>query len=722
LATIVEQTQEERFSPFVRVTLRIWVKLFRLTLEAARPLADVLIRLVIAFTILPSGLVKLTDWDKAMFLAANEYPVAWMSPAWAAFAGLSIEIAAPILLILGLFTRGAALAVALLFAVSQAVYLPTTGNLMLIAVVLWYVLSGAGPISLDRLLANGLANSAVPFATIALRWNTALNRIAAPLWLGLLRLWLAIALIAAAAWWNPSIALATWLPSSLFAGVSPVIAAVLAACLVGGLMMPVAATGLILLVASLMAMGLNPVVSLLPMMLFILLGLWGPGWPALDRLISGWLDHNILFDRSYSEVPQRWPHIVVIGAGFGGLSAVSKLRHLPVRVTLIDRNNYHLFQPLLYQIATAGLSPADVASPIRGLFRGDNNVRVVMGDVTGVDSVNRIVHFGKANRLDYDQLILATGASHSYFGKDEWGRYAPGLKTIDDAVAARAHILRAFEKAESLDDPERIRRLLTFVIVGAGPTGVELAGAIAELAKHGLQKEFRAIDPAMAKVILVQSGDRVLPAFPEDLSAATKAALEKLGVEVRLNGRVTNIAADHVRIGEDEIIATETVLWAAGVVASAASQWLGCEADRAGRVVVDDQLRVIGHENIYAIGDTAASNGWDGQPVPGLAPAAKQAGAYVAKRIEQKLRGRANAQPFSYQHQGSLATIGRKSAVADFGRFRLSGSLAWWFWGAVHVGFLNGTRNRATVLVNWVWSYFTMRQGVRLITGREIQR
>ena len=280
-------------------------------------------------------------------------------------------------------------------------------------------------------------------------------------------------------------------------------------------------------------------------------------------------------------------------------------------------------------------------------------------------------------------------------------------------------MLRAFERAESSSDPERVKRLLTFVIVGAGPTGVELAGAIAELAHQGLKDEFSRIDPAKTEIILVQSGDRILPAFPEELSSHAAKSLENLGVDIRLKSRVTNITSDHVNIGDDQEIATETVLWAAGVVASPAGKWLNAETDRAGRVAVDEHLRVKGYQNVFAIGDTAGSNGWNGDPVPGLAPAAKQAGAYVASYIEAQLVTGPQLKPFAYRHQGSLATIGRKSAVADFGFMKLHGAIAWWLWGAVHVGFLSGTRNRISVLVNWIWSYFTLQLGIRLITGKD---
>ncbi|MCL4673560.1 MAG: NAD(P)/FAD-dependent oxidoreductase [Sphingomonadaceae bacterium] len=444
-----------------------------------------------------------------------------------------------------------------------------------------------------------------------------------------------------------------------------------------------------------------------------MLGLRGAGYLSIDRAVDGWLEADVLFDRDYSDIPADWPHVVVVGAGFGGLACVARLKNLPVRVTLIDRRNHHLFQPLLYQVATATLSPADIATPIRSLFRGDGNVRVVMGQVTAIDPAARTLNYGDGHCLKWDRLVLATGAAHSYFGRDEWGAFAPGLKSVEDGVAVRSHILRAFEMAETLEDPERIRRLLTFVIVGGGPTGVELAGAIAELARMSVAREFRAINPAQARVVLVQSGERILPAFAPALSHSATRSLEGLGVEVRTQARVTAITATHVSIGETKRIETETVLWAAGVVASPAAQWLGARADRAGRVEVDPFLRVPDMPNVFAIGDTATCVD---NPVPGLAPAAKQGGQYVARLIETELLGKPMPPAFAYRHQGSLATIGRKAAVADFGWFRIGGTAAWWLWGLIHIGFLSGTRNRATVAVNWVWNFFTLQSGARLIS------
>lgn len=709
--------QEERFSPFVRITVRIWVKTYRSVVVLASPFFDLLVRLLAAQAIFRSGIVKLGDWDTAISLARFEYPVSWMAPETAAVVGVLIEVIAPILLLFGLFTRGAAFAILILLAVSQIEYVAVDLNLWLIAILGWYLVSGAGAFSFDRAVAAGLGGSALPLAQPLVNIFQWLTQKAAPLWLLLLRVWVAITLLGVAGMVDFADA-SLVLPLGSFSGLDPTAGICLAAALLAGFFVPI--TGLLLIgsLSTLAVMGLHPDLSLYPTLCFGLLIIFGAGYLSGDQLISRWLESNILFDRKYADVPDHWPHVVVVGAGFGGLACVSKLKNLPVRITLIDRHNYHLFQPLLYQIATAALSPADVATPIRGLFRQDGNVRVVLGEVSGVDSGAKTVSFGQ-NSIGYDHLVLATGASHSYFGKDEWAPFAPGLKTIEDGVSVRAHVLRAFEKAESSNDPERIQRLLTFVIVGAGPTGVELAGAIAELARHGLKDEFSRIDPAQARIILVQSGDRVLPAFDEKSSAHAAQSLKSLGVDLRLNSRVTNISADHVEIGRENRIETETVLWAAGVVASPAGRWLNAETDRAGRVLVDENLRIAGHSEIFAIGDTAHSNGWGGKPVPGLAPAAKQAGAYVAKTIEKQLLGNGGDRPFAYKHQGSLATIGRKSAVADFSLVKLHGAAAWWLWGAVHVGFLSGTRNRISVLINWIWSYFTLQSGIRLITGKD---
>jgi NADH dehydrogenase len=410
-------------------------------------------------------------------------------------------------------------------------------------------------------------------------------------------------------------------------------------------------------------------------------------------------------------------HVVIIGGGFGGLSAARALRNLPVRVTLIDRHNYHLFQPLLYQVATAGLSPADIASPIRSILRRQRNITVLLGKVGGIDIAGKAVLIDE-KRIAYDQLIVATGARHGYFSHDEWEQFAPGLKKIDDATNIRGRILLAFELAESTSDENERQRLLTFVIVGGGPTGVEMAGAIAELARVALSIDFRNIDPGSARVVLIESGLRVLARFPEALSATAKRALEKLGVEVRLGARVGRCDPTGVIIANERIEA-HTIIWAAGVMASPAAKWLQAEKDAAGRVVVEPDLTLHSHPEIFVIGDTALAKAADGTPLPGIAPVAKQQGVYAARVIGARVRGTPALKPFHYRHLGTMATIGRRSAVADFGRVRLSGFIAWLLWGLVHVYFLVGFRNRIAVMMGWLWAYLTFGRGARLITGHD---
>jgi NADH dehydrogenase len=406
--------------------------------------------------------------------------------------------------------------------------------------------------------------------------------------------------------------------------------------------------------------------------------------------------------------------VVIIGAGFGGLSATRALVRAPVEITLIDRHNYHLFQPLLYQVATAGLSPSDIASPIRAIVRDQRNVRVVLGEVSGIDTARREV-VAEGRRIPYDDLVIATGAQHAYFGHDDWARFAPGLKTIDDATYLRRRILLAFEKAETETDPAERRALLNFVVVGGGATGVEMAGAIAELAKRALASDFRSIDPGNARIILVEAGPRLLPGFVPELSDKARRSLEKLGVEVRLGTAVTACDDSGVSLGSERI-AARTLMWAAGVSASPAARWLGVEGDRAGRLKVNADLSVPGHPEIFVIGDTALALRDDGRPLPGVAPVAKQQGSYVGKLIAARIRG-TTLPPFHYRDFGSLATIGRKSAVVEMAGLRLTGFFAWLIWCVAHIYFLIGFRNRAIVAMNWAWNYLTFQRGTRLITG-----
>jgi NADH dehydrogenase FAD-containing subunit len=408
----------------------------------------------------------------------------------------------------------------------------------------------------------------------------------------------------------------------------------------------------------------------------------------------------------------RLPGVVIVGAGFGGLAAAKALKRAPVQVTVIDRRNYHLFQPLLYQVATAALSPADIAQPIRGILRQQRNAEVILGRVTDVDPAAREVLIDQ-RRIAYDYLVIATGARHAYFGHDEWEPFAPGLKKIEDAIAIRCRILLAFEEAETTTDPDLRASLLSFVVVGGGPTGVELAGALAELARQSIAGDFRHIDPRHTRVLLIEAGPRLLATFPERLSAVAKRELERLGVEVRLNTTVTDCNASGVTMGEEHVPA-RTVLWAAGVAASPAARWLKAAQDRSGRVEVEADLSLPGHPEIFVIGDTALVAG---NPLPGIAPAAKQAGQYVGKVIRMRARGGKTPGPFRYRNYGNLATIGRKAAVVDFGWIRLSGYVAWLLWGFAHIYFLIGFRNRLAVALDWFWSYLTFQRSARLITG-----
>jgi NADH dehydrogenase len=409
------------------------------------------------------------------------------------------------------------------------------------------------------------------------------------------------------------------------------------------------------------------------------------------------------------------PHrVVIVGAGFGGLETVYRLAGAPVSVTLVDRRNHHLFQPLLYQVATAALGPSEIAWPIRYLLRGRPEVTTLLATVTAVDAAARAVTLDDGDRLPYDTLVLATGARHAYFGHDEWEPFAPGLKTLEDATTLRRRILIAFEDAERERDPRRRAALLTFVIIGAGPTGVELAGTIAELAHDTLPPDFRNIDTRKARVVLIEAGPRVLAGFADELSAYAKTSLQSLDVEVMLGQPVTDCSTDGVVYGGNSLQA-KTIIWAAGVRASPAAEWLGAPADRAGRLRVLADLTVPGHPEIFAIGDTVTIDGPDGNPVPGIAPAAKQQGRYVANSIKARLRGE-TLRAFVYRHAGNLAQIGKRLAVIDFGRVKLRGAIAWWIWGIAHIYFLIGLRNRLAVAINWLWIYTRSQRGARLIT------
>lgn len=414
-------------------------------------------------------------------------------------------------------------------------------------------------------------------------------------------------------------------------------------------------------------------------------------------------------------------HVVVIGGGFAGLETVHRLAGADVRITVVDRRNHHLFQPLLYQVATASLATSEIAWPIRHLFRRRGDVTTLLAEVTGIDTSLREVALSTGEILHYDALVIATGATHAYFGHDDWEPYAPGLKTLEDATTIRRRILTAFERAEAEADPQRRAALLTFVVIGAGPTGVELAGTIAELAHATLPKEFRRIDTRVTRVVLVEAGPRILPSFDADLAAYAHHELQRIGVEVRTGAPVTACTPDGVVIGEETLPAA-TVIWAAGVRASPAGAWLAAPMDRAGRVEVEPDLSVPGHPEIFVIGDTASVKDQDGKPVPGIAPAAKQQGRHVAATIKRRLAGDKALRPFAYSHAGSLATVGKRVAIIDFGRVKLKGWLAWWLWGLAHIYFLIGVRNRLSVALSWLWIHARDQRSARLITQRDVKQ
>ena len=419
-------------------------------------------------------------------------------------------------------------------------------------------------------------------------------------------------------------------------------------------------------------------------------------------------------------MPDQRPRVVIVGAGFGGLAAAKALKRVAADVFVVDRQNHHCFQPLLYQVATAALSPADVAWPTRHILRDQQNATVLMEEVTAIDVGQKRLH-AKFADLTYDYLVIATGATHAYFGRDEWAAYAPGLKRIEDATRIRRSILIAFERAELSADSVERRRLLTFVIVGGGATGVEMAGAIAEVARQTLAADFRHIDPRTARIVLIEAGPRLLPAFSPEQSDYVRTALTHAGVEVKTDMSVTNCDAGGVDTDAGRIDAA-TIIWAAGVTASPAARWLGSDTDRAGRVKVNPDLSLPGHPDIFVIGDTAAVTAPDGSPVPGIASAAKQMGKYVGKTIAARVSGRTAPGPFHYMHLGELATIGRRSAVVKLGRLQLKGFIGWLFWAAVHIYFLIGFANRLFVMLQWGITFLTKRRQVRVFPGQERSR
>ncbi|MFZ1415832.1 MAG: FAD-dependent oxidoreductase [Defluviicoccus sp.] len=689
-----------RFAP----VFEAWEDVVEACAHTLGPVLDLVIRLWLAQIFFVSGVVKTATWASTVMLYTTEHPVPGLEPATAAVLGTGIELICAPLLAVGLCTRCAVLPLLATTLFLQLTYTALTDHLLWMVLLGLLAIRGAGALSLDHLIAPHLSGSAIPFGAALLRLSGWLRRAVLPVYLVLVRLWFG------------------WLVTSAVAAGGSATVLTLAACalLAAGLATRFAALALVILTlttqAALPELG-DPVLRLFVLGLF---AIHGAGALSFDRLAQAGIRSlcpSLTMDPAwYVDAPR----VVIIGAGFGGIAAARALKHARARVTLIDRRNYHLFQPLLYQVATATLSPADIAVPIRTLVRDQRNCQVLMGRVAAIDTDRREVQLrnGADRPIGYDYLVLATGARHSYFGKDAWEPFAPGLKKIDDATAMRSRILSAFEQAEASDDPAERQRFLTFVIVGGGPTGVELAGAIAELARHTLREEFRSIDPAAARVVLVQSAPRILPALPESLSASATRALKDLGVEVMTNTRVDGIDGQGATIGSQRVEAG-TVLWAAGVMASPAGRWIDAKRDNAGRIEVAADLSVPDLPNVFAIGDTAACAGADGRPLPGLAAVAKQQGHYVARLIRARIEGRRDPGPFRYHNLGSMATIGRKAAVADLPGMQLSGSIAWWLWGLVHVAFLVDARSRIAVMFDWFWSYLTFNRSVRLITGSD---
>jgi len=705
-----------RVAAATRTIPKLWTSVFG---GIAWPYIELAIRLWIAKLFGVFGFMQMLHWETTLGVAGQENPIPFLAPHVAALLSTAIYLVCAALLAIGFMTRYAALPLLLLSLITQLRYTPFDTQLFWIALTGWFAIYGAGPISVDNLLRRGLNGSALPLIPRIIDFSKRLRAYGTPMYISLFRVWLGITLLMSAVLRSSAAEfkdLERWLPLDVAVRVP------LAAAWAGGVLL---LTGLAsryiaaLLLFSLFAYSMiDPRVtdSIYLLMFLAILGVYGGGPWSLDELLVRLRERFFpLTTRHGLHRLEGLPRVVIVGAGFGGLRCAQGLRNAAVAVTLIDRTNYHLFQPLLYQVATAALSPGDIATPARQMFRHSPSIRSLLGTVAGVNTQRQTVSTQHGD-IPYDYLVLATGASHSYFGKDEWARFAPGIKRIEDALEIRRRILTAFERAEAACLEQDRKGLLTFLVVGGGPTGVELAGAIAELARFGLENDFRAFDPAQARVILVQAGQRLLPSFPERLAQVAQRSLEQLGVEIHLGSRVDHIDATGVAVNGTRIDAS-TVLWAAGVSASPAAAWLNAPADRAGRLIVGDDLRVPGLDNVFAIGDTAASKAWKGEIVPGLAPAAKQGGAYVAKQIRAMVESRRPMPAFRYRHLGSLATIGRKAAVADFGILTLSGAPAWWLWGIVHIAFMLGVRNRVATLTNWFWAYLRFGGSIRLITG-----
>ena len=695
------------------------------------PSMELVRRITIGQIFLAAAIMKYTDWARGVPLPDESTTLGFVNGLTYTYVGVGLEIFAAVLLMVGLMTRFAAFALLCLALIAHIASHASNAQVFLIILFGYWTVNGAGRQSLDYLL-RGLRDSALPLAKTINRLFCFLTHTVRPIYVFFIRLWIAAVLYVAGhtametMQLSPGLEFLAYHPQHSVLRMMDSNFWVTAVTSIGALCIALGFGTRIAAFASFVVIGVvtqhvdanagERSEFVYWIMLLTILFFAGPGKLSIDHLIRRYV--GALFPQMDGQ-PMRnadgLPHVVIVGAGFGGVAAASALRTTACRITLIDKHNYHLFQPLLYQVATAGLSPSDIATPIRGFFRDQQNIRVMLSEVTGVDKASQHVTLADGAAIPYDYLVLATGARHSYFGKDEWAEFAPGMKRIEDAIAVRAKLLKAFEAAENTDDPMQRDALLSFVIVGGGPTGVELAGALAELAHQGMEDEFRRIDPKNAKIHLVEAGPRLLAAFPESLSNYTKTALEKLGVTVLVGGRVEMIDASGVVVSGQRIAAAN-VFWAAGVQASPAAQWLGGEADRAGRLKVAKDFSVPNAANIYAIGDTVLADVWKGKPMPGLAPAAKQSGKFVAKHIRARIEGATPKAEFKYQHMGSLATIGRRAAVADFGKFRIKGSLAWWFWGAVHVLFLANLQSRVAVVFEWCWAYLTFKRSTRLIT------
>lgn len=698
----------------------------RAVLAFFRPFFDLILRIYFAKIFIFLG-IRILSVDKTL---------SWAGPLLDTYWGVSIALVGGVLVLLGLLTRIAAVALLIMTIIVQIQfdYQPLLNTQTILILLLgWTVIFGAGKISLDQAF-GGVKDSAIFLSKPISILYEETTRFVGPFYQLALRFWIAcIAMtagwVALQSGWSPYPVLGYRLSSSLltafhYHGYEMTLLMVGALIGLGAFTRLISLGGMISLVVVLCFFFPSVInvfqydeavawIFLLGLLLF-----HGPGSVSIDhwikKITQRWLHHRYVGGLAHKK---SLPHVVIIGGGFGGVAAAKSLKTTACRITLIDQHNYHLFQPLLYQVATAGLSPAEIAAPIRSLFVDQPNIDIKLGEVVAIDSSNREIKLNNQDPVSYDYLILATGAQHSYFGQDQWSTFAPGLKKIEDAIAIRQKVLSSFEQAENLEDSSAIDAqtpLLTIVIVGGGPTGIELAGAFAELAHDGMHHEFRHIDPKKAQIILVEAGPRLLASMPEKLSEFSRKSLENLGVTVLLNTPVESIDQEGI-IAKGQRFASKNVFWAAGVQGSKAAQWLNAPVDRAGRIEVNPDLSVPGFDNVFAIGDTISVKAWDNKLMPGIAPAAKQSGKYVAQLIQNHIEEKPPLKPFRYQHYGNLATIGRSLAVIDFGHFQMSGSLAWWFWCGIHLYFINNMRNRFQIMLQWFWSYLTFKKSSRII-------